>query len=67
MMTGTTALKILWASEDRDEEEAVANGVEVLTHSGTKRVLSATKEVIVSAGSYRSPAILEHSGIGNPK
>lgn len=67
MMTGTTALRILWASPDGQGDAVVANAVEVLTDYGQRRILNATTEVIVSAGSYRSPPILEYSGIGNPR
>lgn len=56
----TVAQKIVW-TEDRDGK-AVASGV-VLASGQT---VYADKEVVVSAGSLRSPAILELSGIGNP-
>ena len=58
----TTANRITW----KDCEGAVANGVEVSHQNGTVGTLAARKEVILSAGSLRSPAILELSGIGNP-
>jgi choline dehydrogenase-like flavoprotein len=57
----TTANKIVW----KEEEDAVAGGVEVVLKNGTVAVLAARKEVIVSAGSLRSPGLLELSGIGN--
>ncbi|QIK75324.1 GMC family oxidoreductase [Nocardioides piscis] len=41
-----------------------ATGVEVLEGS-TKRTIKATKEVIVSAGAYGSPQILQLSGVGH--
>jgi choline dehydrogenase-like flavoprotein len=44
-----------------------ANGVQFTDASGKQIILSAKKEVILSAGSLRSPLILEHSGIGNPE
>lgn len=58
----TTANRIVW----EDGDEVVANGVEITSSNGTVSTLSARKEVIVSAGSLRTPAILELSGIGNP-
>lgn len=61
----STVSRILWKDTD-DESSKTASGVEVVRADGTIRTLHATKEVIVSAGSIRSPAILELSGIGNP-
>lgn len=45
----------------------VASGVQVLTDSGENLVLDATQEVILAAGTYRTPALLEYSGVGNPR
>jgi choline dehydrogenase len=56
------ATRILW-----EKSAAVARGVEYVTANGTKVELAANKEVILSAGSLRTPAILELSGVGNPK
>lgn len=42
----------------------VAKGVEVLVRGSQKQVFSASKEVILSAGSFGSPQILMLSGIG---
>ncbi|KAH6638920.1 hypothetical protein C7974DRAFT_387539 [Boeremia exigua] len=61
----TTASRILW-KQPSDDSEKSASGVEIVRSDGTIRRLEAIKEVIVSAGSIRSPAILELSGIGNP-
>lgn len=44
-----------------------ASGVQVTYQNGTVGVINATKEVILSAGSLKSPGILELSGIGNPQ
>ena len=44
-----------------------AKGVEYITDNGKLHVLEAKKEVILSAGSVRTPLILEGSGIGNPR
>ena len=43
-----------------------ATGVEVI-EDGSRRTIRATKEVIVSAGAYGSPHILQLSGIGHPE
>jgi choline dehydrogenase-like flavoprotein len=59
----TTAHRIVW----KDSNEIVAAGVEVAAEDGTVSILKATKEVIISAGTLRSSAILELSGIGNPE
>ncbi|KAF7878799.1 hypothetical protein EAF04_000002 [Stromatinia cepivora] len=61
----TTARRIAWGSNLG--ATYTASGVEVLNSNGEIEVINATREVIVSAGSIRSPAILELSGIGNPK
>lgn len=36
------------------------------THGGVEYDVSARREIILSAGSVKSPQILELSGIGNP-
>ncbi|TVY43942.1 Glucose oxidase [Lachnellula occidentalis] len=59
----TTATKVVWASNDGD---ATADGVEVTFLNGTVSTINARREVILSAGSLRSSAVLELSGIGNP-
>jgi choline dehydrogenase-like flavoprotein len=59
----TTANRILW----KHSSEVVAQGVQVTHQNVTIGFLSAKKEIILSAGSLRSPTILELSGIGNPE
>jgi len=59
----TTANRVIW----KDSTEVTAAGVEVTSANGTVSVIQARKEVILSAGSLRSPALLELSGIGNPE
>lgn len=65
MMSGTTALNLLWTSGA--DGDVIASAVQVLTDSGEKLVINATKEIILAAGTYRTPAILEYSGVGNPR
>jgi choline dehydrogenase-like flavoprotein len=59
----TTVSKILWKDPMGEVE---ADGVEMISSLGEVISLQANREVILSAGSLRSPAILELSGIGNP-
>lgn len=65
MKSNTRANKILWKKDDETNGKyAVADGVEVNTAEGTSSVM-ARREVIVSAGSLRTPVFLELSGVGN--
>lgn len=65
VMSKTRANKILWqGGDDKNGGDATAEGVEVQTAEGTGKI-RARREVIVSAGSLRTPALLELSGIGN--
>ncbi|KAL1593807.1 hypothetical protein SLS60_010539 [Paraconiothyrium brasiliense] len=61
----TTATRMIWAEKFRSRK-AVAEAVEILTSSNATDSLYAAKEVILAAGSLRSPALLELSGVGNP-
>ena len=60
-----TVKKITWSKDSG--KDAVASGFEYITPSGETIKAEARKEVIVSASAYRSPLILESSGIGNQK
>ncbi|TLS30500.1 hypothetical protein PpBr36_02484 [Pyricularia pennisetigena] len=64
MITGT-ARKIVWRTGTTGNVQA--SGVEYLTAAGQAVVVDARREVVLSAGSLRSPAILEASGVGNPR
>jgi choline dehydrogenase len=57
--------RISWAGTNGSK--ALAEGVEYTTEDGRVKTLYAEKEVIVSAGAVRTPAILELSGVGNPE
>jgi choline dehydrogenase-like flavoprotein len=59
----TSASKVTWKSDGGDP---TADGVEITASNGTVSIIKARREVIISAGSYRSPTILENSGVGNP-
>lgn len=64
----TTVSKIVWKNGGEKDKKGniVADGVEGITASGAIIHLTAKREVILSAGSIRSPAVLELSGVGNP-
>ncbi|OTB10837.1 putative GMC oxidoreductase [Daldinia sp. EC12] len=57
--------KLNWANSIIDDKLST-DGVEYLNPAGQTIVISAAKEVLLSAGSLRSPLILERSGVGNP-
>jgi choline dehydrogenase-like flavoprotein len=61
----TTATRIVWNITAAYNGDVVASGVEVITSSNVTETIHSVQEVIVAAGSIRSPALLEHSGIGN--
>jgi choline dehydrogenase-like flavoprotein len=62
-----TVKRITWAGGRSKKGSLVAEGVEVLTGGKRTTILRAKREVIVSAGSLRTPLVLEASGIGNPR
>ncbi|KAI9713259.1 MAG: hypothetical protein M1820_001246 [Bogoriella megaspora] len=64
-MVNTTATRIIWG-QDSSDGSAVASAAEISSSTGEISTIQANKEIILSAGALRSPAILEHSGVGNP-
>ncbi|KAF3275528.1 hypothetical protein TWF970_006700 [Orbilia oligospora] len=62
LFTGSLVKKVVTTSVG---SQIIATGIQFIK-DGTTTTLTATKEVIVSAGAYGSPQILELSGIGKP-
>ncbi|KAH8731969.1 GMC oxidoreductase-domain-containing protein [Phaeosphaeriaceae sp. PMI808] len=63
----TTATRISWDTKRTLGDKISATGVKVFKSGNTIKTIHATREVIVAAGSLRSPVLLEQSGIGDPK
>lgn len=61
-----TVHKVTWANSLKDEK-VVAEGLEYVNQDNETVIIKASKEVILSAGSLRTPLILELSGVGNPR
>lgn len=61
-----TVVKLIWDSLQKGEGKT-SSGVEVLDLCNNSISLEVGKEVILSAGSLRTPLILEASGVGNPQ
>lgn len=64
-IVNTTGTRIIWSTRTQGDN-VIATGVEVINQQGEIAIISARREVVLAAGAIRSPAILEHSGIGNP-
>ncbi|KAL1798058.1 hypothetical protein ACET3X_004664 [Alternaria dauci] len=59
--------KMIWHPESENNNTGrTASGVVFSSLNGTKTTIFANREVILSAGSLRSPLLLEQSGVGNP-
>ena len=65
VIVNTTATRILWAKTSLNGS-AVASAAEISSQNGDISILHANREIVLSAGAIRSPALLENSGIGNP-
>lgn len=64
VITGAVVEKILF--DIQSSQEIRANIVQY-RHNGEIKTVAATKEVILAAGAFQSPKLLELSGIGNSK
>ena len=62
--TGSTVQKIIL--EKTGDGNVTATGIQYL-QDGISKTVNATKDIILSAGSFNSPKILELSGIGDAK
>jgi len=62
VVTGALVSKIVL---DKKDGEVVATGVQFVSNSGKEIIVKATREIILSAGTMKSPQILELSGIGD--
>lgn len=61
-----TVTKIAWANSSTNSL-LTADGVEYRDSANKTITIDATREVLLAAGSLRTPPILERSGVGNPK
>ncbi|KAJ6530149.1 hypothetical protein B0H19DRAFT_1192260 [Mycena capillaripes] len=64
VMVNSTVSRILWGISKNGK--AVATGVEYINAAGKKLTVSGDR-VILSAGVYGTPQVLELSGVGNPQ
>lgn len=64
VITGAVVEKILF---DKQSSHGIKANVVQYSQNGETRTLTATKEVILAAGAFQSPKLLELSGIGDSK
>ncbi|GAA5859184.1 hypothetical protein JCM8547_008906 [Rhodosporidiobolus lusitaniae] len=69
VITSAQATRINWAPAKDPSGNVVASGVSFVPtgQESPSFVLTAEKDVILSAGTVQSPQLLELSGVGNPK
>ncbi|KAK6001670.1 hypothetical protein QM012_002160 [Aureobasidium pullulans] len=66
VFTYTTAMK-LRLGYDLASKAMVASGVDVITATRGNQTIRASREIILSLGTLRTPTLLEASGIGNSR
>lgn len=66
MLVKGTGVKAVWPASDQNRNTSTAVVVEYVDASNQTYTLASNQEVIISAGSLRTPLFLELSGIGNP-
>ncbi len=62
-----TVKRIAWSDSSSVDNDVTAAGLEYLAPDNRTVTVEASKEVILSTGSLRTPLILELSGIGNSR
>ncbi|THU84491.1 alcohol oxidase [Dendrothele bispora CBS 962.96] len=65
VLEGAVVSRILWDPTTLNSDAVKANAVEYIV-DGTTFSANVTGEVLVSAGTLKSPQVLELSGVGNP-
>ncbi|KAF2723573.1 GMC oxidoreductase [Polychaeton citri CBS 116435] len=66
IITGATVERLIFDGEKSESNQNVATTV-VYVKDGSRYEVNVAKEVILAAGAFGSPQILERSGIGNPE
>lgn len=68
--TSTMADKLLWSDLNQDQDgdsDLAVRGVVAISANGSEYSILATREIILSAGTYRTPVLLEQSEVGDPR
>ncbi|KAI1313519.1 hypothetical protein F5Y03DRAFT_381113 [Xylaria venustula] len=68
VLTGVEVKRVLLRKPDEGNDDAVATGVEYSEYAtGAIKTVAARRQVVISAGTFGSPKILELSGIGDAR